>query len=175
MTADALKGTRERLLASGMDDYVAKPVDRAELAAVIRRWTRAGAVPAEPAPAPPLLPPTEPGPVLDEEHLVKLERMVGRDTVEQLMAVYLPETRERLARIRDAVTRHDLAEVAREAHDLKSTSGNFGAKTLMRLATDLHRQGKAGDLAAVTVLATEVERLAAQVLDALQRRYAMSA
>jgi len=37
VTANAMKGDRERFLAAGMDDYIAKPIKRADLAAVIAR------------------------------------------------------------------------------------------------------------------------------------------
>jgi signal transduction histidine kinase/CheY-like chemotaxis protein len=40
MTAGARKEDRERCLASGMDDYISKPVRLAELEEVIERWTR---------------------------------------------------------------------------------------------------------------------------------------
>jgi len=37
VTANAMKGDRERFLAAGMDDYIAKPIKRAGLAEVIAR------------------------------------------------------------------------------------------------------------------------------------------
>jgi CheY-like chemotaxis protein len=41
MTANSLKGDRERCLAAGMDDYVGKPVRLPELSAVLRKWLTA--------------------------------------------------------------------------------------------------------------------------------------
>ena len=46
MTARALDGDRERFLASGLDDYVSKPVRREDLAAALERAASAGGVPS---------------------------------------------------------------------------------------------------------------------------------
>lgn len=40
MTANAMDGDRERCLAAGMDDYLAKPIRRDQLQAVLERWVK---------------------------------------------------------------------------------------------------------------------------------------
>jgi CheY-like chemotaxis protein len=41
MTATVTEGERERCLASGMDDYLGKPITRASVSAVLERWVSA--------------------------------------------------------------------------------------------------------------------------------------
>ena len=49
LTASAMKGDRERFLEAGMDDYIAKPIDRGQLLKVVAHWGDG----RPPMPAPP--------------------------------------------------------------------------------------------------------------------------
>ena len=44
MTGNAMQGDREKCLAAGMDDYIAKPVRIEELRAALEKWGPARAV-----------------------------------------------------------------------------------------------------------------------------------
>jgi two-component system, sensor histidine kinase and response regulator len=51
MTANAIQGDRERCIESGMDDYISKPVNKGEIAAILKRFLTAEPTqPAEPGP-----------------------------------------------------------------------------------------------------------------------------
>ena len=73
MTANAMEGDPQKCLAAGMDDYIAKPVDRRKLANAIGYWSARRSGGAELAPAgaadvPPQTPPAlQPEPVAEEK------------------------------------------------------------------------------------------------------------
>ena len=50
MTANAMKGDREKCLAAGMDDYMSKPISLPDLNRMLEQWTTPGRFPPEKAP-----------------------------------------------------------------------------------------------------------------------------
>ncbi|WP_051341390.1 response regulator [Azospirillum halopraeferens] len=165
MTADAMEGDRERCLAAGMNDHIAKPVDRAHLLDTVARWL-AAAPGGAPEPAADGAPGGASGgpraDTLDEGVLDQLAADIDPDLLGELVRQFVGETRAAAARIADDQT--DRRTLLAQAHTLKSTAATFGATRLSARARALELACRADDAPAiaaarrdVTVLAVEAE------------------
>ncbi|MFL6618256.1 MAG: response regulator [Povalibacter sp.] len=127
MTANAMQGDRERCLAAGMDDYVAKPVKRDNLAQVLARWLSDVAeqsLPIEGA--------DESVSVIDERAFQQLCELFEKDVAEVVDA-YLADSPRQLQVMNESIAEADYPVLDRAAHSLKSSSRSMGALQLAEL------------------------------------------
>jgi CheY-like chemotaxis protein/HPt (histidine-containing phosphotransfer) domain-containing protein len=127
MTANAMRGDRERCLDAGMDDYISKPVRPEELLAALERSAPAQSeVWQEPAPV-------DETTVLD--HAV-LRRMLGglaggsSAAVVELIELFSAELGTLLADLERGASVGDTETTVRAAHTLKSNAALLGARAL---------------------------------------------
>ncbi|WP_446811952.1 response regulator [Methylomonas sp. 2BW1-5-20] len=137
MTAHALKGDRERCLAAGMDDYIAKPVQEEDLLSTVECWnmTESGqgndtdgalAVLAEPA--------------LDWQQA--LNRVRGRQQMLcKMMMLFQEQSGPLLNDLADAIQRRDADLLRLSAHTLKSSANSIGAFPFGKIAQQLETMG----------------------------------
>jgi PAS domain S-box-containing protein len=152
MTAHALKGDRERCLAAGMDGYISKPIRPQEMFRAIENLS---AGPERPAARPD-------SDVLDrQEVLYRFDD--DMDLLREAVRDFLDECPTRLQGLRDALACGDGAAVARLAHALKGSVGNFAARHAVEAAQKLETIGREGEVArgieAYTELDEAIERL----------------
>ncbi len=129
VTASAVSGDRERCLAAGMDDYLAKPVSLGDLATMLNRWLET---------------PDETGAKNEStESLVDLSRidqlvedLGDRSVVASVVATFLAELPTWRGALVDAVEKNDLVTAKRSAHTLKSTAALLGARALSTTCAD---------------------------------------
>jgi two-component system sensor histidine kinase/response regulator len=166
MTAHAMVGDRERCLASGMDDYISKPLEKAELLALLDR-VHAPAAAAPPAIHVPeeVLPAA--APTFDRVRL--LDRLDGdEELLAQMIALSRGDTPGLLENIRSAVARRDAGDLSRSAHALLSSLGAFGAMPAHGLAQRLEVMGQQEDLAEAGSIFEALEREADRMTAALE-------
>jgi len=152
LTASAMVGDRERILASGMNDYVVKPINVQNLFAVLRRWlqpappaAQAASPVAPEAPALEAAAPPEPLVVEGLDVADGLKRVLGnRAMYLRLLRTFCDSERGTAGSIRAAVERQDRDAVFRMAHNLAGASGNIGAGRLMTLARAIETAARSG-------------------------------
>ncbi len=147
LTANALSGDRERCLAAGMDDYVAKPFTPERLAEVLRQWlpeeswrSQAAALPRTNG--------AEPNIEADRGALERIS-VLSAGSIEdaeglgQKAFTFLEETAGMLARLAVAIQERNLKEVEELARNLSQISDSVGAIKLARQIRDLDQQVQA--------------------------------
>jgi CheY-like chemotaxis protein len=168
LTANAMEGDRERCLAAGMDDYVAKPLDPRSLLEKVGEWVlaadeRQGAAPepaAEPAPGP-------------HDAVLDLEQAMSwldgdSELLARLAGAFLEQSPQQLTEIRQAARSGDAEVLERAAHTLKGSAASFGAEPLRQAAYDVEQAGRGGNLDAVEQLLDTLEAELRKVEQALQ-------
>jgi len=109
------------------------------------------------------------GPLLDPAALANIRSIDEDGTVlAEVIQMYLDEAPGHLARLRQALSAGQTAELAVTAHAMKSASFNVGAMMLGETCRRLERAVKAGEGPACGDLVAAVERQYAQVEPALR-------
>jgi CheY-like chemotaxis protein/HPt (histidine-containing phosphotransfer) domain-containing protein len=169
ITAHALQGDREKCIDAGMDDYITKPLQMAELRRVLTRLVKSAApagtatlekkasAAAPPMPQPlPELPqqvPTEAGaltggnPAFNRSEVLK--RCLGDEQLmASLMQVFVKQADEDLSEIRAGLAGGDAQKVLRATHRLKGSSANISLERIrhaaLALETHVRENGLSG-------------------------------
>lgn len=163
LTAHAVNGVREKCLASGMNDFLAKPFSFEEITSKVSQWTGAGSeavaggyehYPVRAANANGHGENRQPGsgehapassPAFDPAALERLDarkQYRKRDLVKRVVSLYLEQTPTQLEELAQAIRQADAEAQTGIAHTVKSSSLTVGATALADTCRKIEELGK---------------------------------
>jgi CheY-like chemotaxis protein len=136
MTANAMTGDREAVLAAGMNDHIAKPIAVDDMFATLARWVK----PARKGTA---------GAPIDSR--TALANLGGNEALlRRMLNMFCTREADFEQRFHAARAQGDTAAAVRAAHDLKTASGTLGMHAVQEAAAALE-QASAEDTADVEI------------------------
>jgi len=155
MTADAMTGIREKVLANGMDDYITKPIEPAQLFSTLVKWINPEEVDSSRSFKKPEHNQAEDGEdavfhALEGVGGLNLEqglRRVGnnRKVYKKILLSFVEKNQDFDKELQDALDRGERIEAERIVHTLKGVSGNIGADTVFQVVAELDVELKKDD------------------------------
>jgi HPt (histidine-containing phosphotransfer) domain-containing protein len=176
-----MQGDRELCLQAGMNDYISKPVQVAELRGALERSGQA-LQESRPAMMSEIMPthssnvgpsPSTLDPITSIIDLAVFETLrAGQppgepDLVNELITLFLDETPAQLQQIREAVQTNDAAGLRHAAHTLKGGSASLGVMEVARVSAELEKLGRGGAVDGAAALLLQLETEYARACEAL--------
>jgi len=158
LTAQAIKGEREKCIAAGMDDYITKPINEEEFLSMLDKWIKHSH------------PSTNLTNTMSEQQLYDLSSLKtisrGNETfMQKMVKIFCEQTPIMLKEMDDARLVNDLDKISRAAHQMKPSIDNLNIVLLKQVVRDIENAGNED----VATLHQKIDRLKTTLLAVINK------
>lgn len=141
VTADAMKGAKEKCLAAGMDDYISKPVDKDKLRALLQHWIPStetenkeekNNIDTPPTHDVTVITPQAEDNIIDWEHLREFTDG-DKDIENEILEMFITNLKADVTAIHKSFQNKDYVEWDSGVHKLYGACSHLGVNTLARI------------------------------------------
>lgn len=163
MTASNLPQDQERAIASGMNDYIKKPIQQSKLEAVLKHWMQKLEQPQAVSNAPEQVSQeTDKVGSLPLEAYLDLHYLhqLSDDSPEfelELLQIFVKDSQDHLVILRQAIEQQNYSLAEQAAHHLHGSSANIGAKSIQSAAVELEQQAHQHRFQSIAFLLETIE------------------
>jgi len=172
VTANVMTGDRERCLASGMDDYLAKPIKYDALRAALTRWIEQGSTcTASAVKGSNSVPPVPTG-LFDPVTASRLHDDFPPEVLRRLVSLFVEHTPPAIDAIAAAVANDDPEALWRAAHRLEGSCRAVGAAAMEQHCAELEARGRRRETSGCAVLVEQLRTAFAPTVEIVRSELA---
>jgi signal transduction histidine kinase/DNA-binding NarL/FixJ family response regulator len=149
ISASTAQEERDRCVASGMDDFLPKPVSINAMGGVLRKWLAPASIQAA------AQEPHSPASGFDHAQLEEMRSMMGEGFA-SLTRRFESNAVGQVRELHAAVELMDTARVGQLAHKLRGAAVSLGARALADVCADLEAQARLGELSRASALLQQI-------------------
>ena len=171
MTANAMKGDKEKCLIAGMDDYLTKPINPDNLLEMLKKWLNVISTTSDTSTKKPVDEPKERELVAwDEKDL--FARLANKSSlVEKIIISFLDDIPKQFEKLEKSLNDGNIADSTLHAHSIKGSSANISGLKLQEIAKKMEHFAHDGDLDSAKKLFTEAKNAQEELNVVLENRH----